>query len=138
LRVNSGSCEVSFFEYNPSAQKTNLYFNGLKMKKSLGIALSSLVLLLSGCSTNSPVSGGLYTGVTHSGVSTGGIKNSSVTDLKKGTSSCISVLGLIATGDCSEDTARKNGGITKVHSVYHESTSVYIFFNKYETIVTGE
>jgi len=96
------------------------------------------IALLSGCSTNSPVTGGLYTGVTHSGVSTGGILDNTVKDVKKGTSSCLSVLGLVAVGDCSEDTAKRNGGITKIHSVYHESTSVYIFFNQYETIVTGE
>ncbi|MCG8516672.1 MAG: TRL-like family protein [Pseudomonadales bacterium] len=110
------------------------------MKKQIGkfsvVALT--VALLSGCANNSPVVGGLYTGVTHSGVSTGGILDSSVKDVKKGVSSCISVLSLVAVGDCSEDTAKRNGGITNVHSVYHESTSVYIFFNKYETIVTGE
>tara|TARA_R110001632_G_scaffold1368_4_gene5573 strand:+ start:2111 stop:2317 length:207 start_codon:yes stop_codon:yes gene_type:complete len=58
------------------------YFNGLRMKNILVIVLFSLILLLSGCATNPPVSGPLYTGVTHSDVSTGGILNSSVDDVK--------------------------------------------------------
>lgn len=58
------------------------YLNGLRMKNILVIVLLSLILLLSGCATNPPVSGVLYTGVTHSGVSTGGILNSSVDDVK--------------------------------------------------------
>jgi hypothetical protein len=110
------------------------------MKKKIGklsaVALS--VALLAGCSTNSPVSGGLYTGVTHSGVSTGGVLDNAVKAKKEGVSSCTSILGLLAFGDCSEDAAKKNGGINKVHSVKHKSTSVYIFFNNYKTIVTGE
>ncbi len=110
------------------------------MKKQIGklsaVALS--VALLAGCAANSPVTGGLYTGVTHSGVSTGGILDNSFKANKEGVSSCTAVLGLIAVGDCSEDAAKRNGGITKVHSVKHKSTSLYVFFSNYKTIVTGE
>lgn len=102
------------------------------------LATAFFLSMLAGCASNSPVSGSLYTGVTHSGVSTGGILDNSVRGVKTGSSSCMSVLGIIATGDCSEDTAKKNGNISKVHSVSHKSTSIYVFFNKYETIVTGE
>ena len=110
------------------------------MKKQT-VKLSVLALIfamLAGCAANSPVVGSLYTGVKHSGISTGGILDNSVKSLKTGVSSCTSVLGLIAAGDCSEETARRNGGITKVNSVAHETTSFYIFFNHYKTIVTGE
>ncbi len=110
------------------------------MKKQIG-KLSAVALffaLLAGCANHSPVSGGLYTGVTHSGVSSGGILDNSVNANKTGVSSCTAILGLIAFGDCSEDTAKINGGIKKVHSVKHKSTSIYIFFSNYKTIVTGE
>lgn len=110
------------------------------MKKQIGklSAITLTVALLVGCSTNSPVTGGLYTGVTHSGVSTGGIFDNSIKDVKKGVSSCTAILGLVAVGDCSEDAAKRNGRITNIHSVYHESTSVWFLFSQYETIVTGE
>jgi hypothetical protein len=82
--------------------------------------------------------GSLYTGVTHSGVSSGGILDNNVKSLKTGVSSCTSILGIIAYGDCSDEAARSNGGITKVNSVSHKTTTFYIFFNHYETFVTGE
>jgi len=110
------------------------------MKKQIGklsaVALS--VSLLAGCAANSPVVGALFTGVTHSGLSTGGILDNSVKVSKTGVSSCTAVLGLIALGDCSEDEAKRNGGITKVHSVKHKSTNLYVLFSNYKTIVTGE
>ena len=93
------------------------------------ISLAALLFILSGCTTNSPVSGGLYTGVTHSGAFTGGTIDNDVKSLKTGTSSCTSILGLVAFGDCSEEAAKQNAGITKVNSV---------FYSKYTPVVTGE
>ncbi len=113
---------------------------GNKMNKLFIKILLAAVLgvILSGCASNSPVSGGLYTGVTHSGVSTGGTIDNNVKSLKTGTSSCTSILGMVAFGDCSEEAAKKKAGITKVNSVTHTSTSVYIFFSNYTTTVFGE
>ena len=104
------------------------------------VSMVFAITLLSRCISvpNAPVLGGLYTGVTHSGSFTGGILDNNVSASKTGVSSCMSVLNLVAVGDCSEDTAKQNGGIEKVHSVTHKTTTVYIFFNKYETIVSGE
>jgi len=56
----------------------------------------------------SPVQGGLYMGVKAPGMSTSNSISSKV-----GTASCSTILGLIATGDASIETAAKNGGITK-------------------------
>jgi hypothetical protein len=81
---------------------------------------------------------GLYTGVTHSGIGSGGVVDNNIKSLNTGSSSCIAILGLVAVGDCSDEAARRNGGITKVNSVSHKSTSLYVFFSNYEVIVTGE
>jgi hypothetical protein len=43
-----------------------------------------------------------------------------------------------ATGDASISTAMKNGGITRVHHVDHETLSVLGVYARYTTIVYGE
>jgi hypothetical protein len=104
------------------------------MKKILSIAI--LALLFSGCASSSPVTGMFYTGTTHSGVGSGGVVDNNVKTTKVGTSTCSSVLGLFAFGDCSVTTAKQNGNITKVNSVDHETTSMF-FYASYSTIVRG-
>ena len=64
--------------------------------------------MLMGCATMIPV-GGLYTGVKVPVIATSNSGASS----KTGEAKWISVLSLIAIGDCSIDAAKKNGGITK-------------------------
>ena len=105
------------------------------MKKILSIAI--LALLFSGC-VSSPVTGILYTGTTHPGVGSGGVVDNNVKTTKIGTSTCSSILGTFAFGDCSVHTAKQNGNITKVNSVDHEATSIYLFYSSYSTIVRGE
>jgi hypothetical protein len=102
------------------------------------LSLAILAMLLSGCVTSSPVVGGLYTGTTHSGVGTGGIVDNKVKADKVGTSICTSILGMFAYGDCSVDAAKKNGNISDVNSVSHDSTRYFLFFSSYSTIVKGE
>jgi hypothetical protein len=104
------------------------------MKKILSIAI--LALLFSGC-VSSPVTGALYTSTTHSGVGSGGIVDNNIKTTKVGTSTCSSILGLFAFGDCSVNTAKQNGNITKVNSVDHEAISYYVFYSSYSTIVRG-
>jgi hypothetical protein len=45
---------------------------------------------------------------------------------------------VFATGDASIRTAMKNGGITRVHHVDHETTSWFGIYSTYTTIVYGE
>ncbi len=110
------------------------------MRKSLFLGLVVGVFMASGCAMkNSPVEGGLYTGVTHSGVFTGGTIDNNVSSFQSGSSSCTSILGLIAFGDCSEEAAKLDGGITNVNSVVHKSTNILFgLFSHYTTIVNGE
>ena len=43
-----------------------------------------------------------------------------------------------ATGDASISAAMKNGGVTQIHHVDHETTSILGVYAKYITIVYGE
>jgi hypothetical protein len=106
------------------------------MIKILSIAI--LAILLSGCvAKHSPVIGLLYTNTTHTGTGTGGVIDNKVKSDKVGTSTCTSVMNLVAYGDCSVNAAKKNGKITKVNSIDHQSTAS-LFYSSYNTIVKGE
>jgi hypothetical protein len=57
---------------------------------------------------------------------------------KKGEAYCKNILGLVALGDASLDTAMKNGGITKIHHVdctYEVYMGVY---SKFTIVAYGE
>ena len=45
---------------------------------------------------------------------------------------------MFASGDASISTAMKNGGITRIHHVDHETTNILGVYSKYTTIVYGE
>ncbi len=93
-------------------------------------------LIMVGCSSTSPVPGGLYTNV----VSPSGDKvaTDATSSDKIGEASCMSVLYLVAWGECSINEAMKNGGIDKVHHVDQRSFNVYFFYSRYTTMVYGE
>jgi hypothetical protein len=57
---------------------------------------------------------------------------------KQGTAECKSVLSLVATGDCSIDAAKKNGGITKVSHVDWEAKNILGLIGEYKIHVYGE
>ena len=107
--------------------------NMLKLKLFL---ISFAALILSGCAYNSPVPGVVYTGTTFP--SGDKVKLDSETASKQGKSSCYSVFALVGFGDCSINSAMKEGGITKIHHVDSSSMNVLYFFFKYDTIVYGE
>ena len=103
------------------------------MKKFWFACVLGAVSMLTGCAMMVPV-GTLYTGVkfpiavtANSGPST-----------KTGEAKCISVLSLVAVGDCSIDAAMKNGGITKVHHVDWNAMNILGFYGSYKVIVSGE
>ena len=105
----------------------------LKLKLFL---ISFAALILSGCAYNSPVPGVFFTGTTFP--SGDKVKLDSETAGKQGKSSCYSVFALVAFGDCSINSAMKDGGITKIHHVDSSSMNILYFFFKYDTIVYGE
>lgn len=57
---------------------------------------------------------------------------------KRGEACAVNFLGAVATGDASIDTAKKNGGITRVASVDQSSTRVLGYYARFCTIVKGE
>jgi hypothetical protein len=102
------------------------------MKKMLFAVIIASVALLSGCST-SPVSGAINVAKWD-----GHISNPGVPTTKTSRACAQSVLGIVAFGDASIETAKRSGGITKVATVDHETLNVFYFFGQYCTVVYGE
>jgi len=59
-------------------------------------------------------------------------------DLRKGTSSCINVLGIVTIGDAGVRAAAKDGNISRVHHADYKFFNVLGVFSKYTTVVYGE
>ena len=58
---------------------------------------------------------------------------------KTGTSDeCKSILGLVAEGDCSIASAKKNGHISKVSTVDWKGTNLFGLIYKGHTVITGQ
>ena len=98
------------------------------------------VTMMTGCGAFIPMGGGgaLYqdTKTPMSQVSYYG-PSSSAGD-KRGEASFTSILGLIATGDASLKEAMQQGGITKIHHIDQEVTSILGIISTYKIIVYGE
>jgi hypothetical protein len=103
------------------------------MKRFWFVFALGAVCMLMGCATMIPI-GGLYTGTKLPFMAT---SNSGVSS-KTGEAQCTSVLGLVAVGDCSIDTAKKNGGITKVNNVDWDVKNILGIYGTYKVIVSGE
>lgn len=102
------------------------------MTKLLFAGVLSTTLV--GCATaHSPVSGFWYTNVK------GGIQaTEAYGGTARGESCASSILGIVATGDASIDTAKKAGGIAQVVAVDHTSNSILGVYAKYCTVVYGK
>ena len=100
------------------------------------VGLLLTVAYLTGCAAYvaSPVTGVLYTDVKAPITATA----SDTATLKSGSATVTSILGLIATGDASIETAARNGGITKIHHVDYIGKSVLGLFAEYTVVVFGE
>lgn len=97
-------------------------------------ALSALCVALGGCATAAaPVNGWVYSNVSGP-VAVG---NSTDKPTKVGRATTRTILGAFATGDASIDTAAKNGGITKIHHVDHESQTILGVIADFTTVVYG-
>lgn len=104
------------------------------MKKLLGaVAAAAALFALTGCGVatigNGPT-GLIYTETT---IPVSG--NGSGT--KTGTAECKSILSIVAIGDCSVETAAKNGGISQVQSVDAKVFNILGLYGTYTTVVKG-
>ncbi|MBH9970282.1 MULTISPECIES: TRL-like family protein [unclassified Commensalibacter] len=57
---------------------------------------------------------------------------------KKGASCAHNLLGIVASGDASIDSAKKKAGITKVSSVDYKTTGIFPFYGKTCVNIKGE
>jgi hypothetical protein len=96
-----------------------------------GIFLSTV--LLAGCASVLP-SGLLYTEIK-APIAAG---SEGVSYSKVGESKCTSVLGLVATGDCSIKAAAANGKINKVKYVDYSAKNILGVYGEYITTVYGD
>jgi hypothetical protein len=105
------------------------------MKKFLFLALFLATgVLASGCaSVKSPLVGVIYTDVKAPEAVTSNSAKSKV-----GTAVATSIMGLVAQGDASIETAAKSAGITRIHHVDSHSTSILGFYSTYTVTVYGE
>lgn len=104
-----------------------------KLARSLTLAIVA-ACLLTGCMTmgHAPVTS-LITLEEKGPVAVGPAAGSS----KVGRAEAWGIL-VFATGDASISAAMKNGGITRIHHVDHETSSFLGVYAKYTTIVYGE
>ncbi len=105
------------------------------MKKLLTAIAITAAVALTGCATSTPV-GSLYTQVKLPVAVTQFQATS--TKLKVGKAECKSILGMVATGDASIDTAAKNAGITVIHHVDWEAENILGIIGTYRCVVYGE
>ena len=99
---------------------------------NMGLVLLAVSLSACAMATKSPV-----TGFWYSDVSSGESVSSNQAGNRVGEACATSILGAIATGDASIETARRNGGITMITSVDGKSESILGLYAKYCTIVRG-
>lgn len=104
-----------------------------KSMKKLFFTLCVLIFMCSCASVQSPVGAWAYVKVKGPVAVTGNTGSSKV-----GTAECSGILGLVATGDASIQTAAKSAGISKVHHVDYESNSILGIISKYTVVVYGE
>ncbi len=99
------------------------------------MVIAAIAVMLSGCAAYStaPVLGAIYTDVKAPLTAT---DNPLAT--KVGTAEATSILGLVATGDASINTAAQKAGIKKISHIDYHSTSILGIFAKFTVYVYGE
>ncbi|MCC8155348.1 MAG: TRL-like family protein, partial [Tannerellaceae bacterium] len=112
--------------------KRNVRITDENMKKVF-MCLAATALLSSCGVTKSPVMGLAYTDVV-----SGNAVTSNQLASKVGKSTATGILGLVATGDASYQTAAKSAGITKISHGDERSYTILGIYTTYETIVYGE
>lgn len=107
-------------------------------KIMLFVILSAIFIILTGCGYFAPVippQGGIVT-VVKAPMDTD-VEQTNMGN-KIGNASSISILGLVAFGDCSVTTAAKNGGLSKINQVDYKYINILFVFQKFQTIAYGE
>lgn len=103
------------------------------MKKVfLILGVAAVAAFMSSCA---PYTGLVYEGIT---IPNSVTSNTIGDNAKVGRSNYISVMGFVATGDASVNSAAKNAGIKKISHVDVEKMSILGVYTKTETIVYGE
>ena len=105
------------------------------MKKSFFfVAVAAITFFFSSCAgVQSPLVGSIYTNLRGPVAVTASTGTSKV-----GQATAKSILGWIATGDASIEAACKEAGITRIHHVDYQVTSILSFFATYTVLVYGE
>ncbi|MBN1902319.1 TRL-like family protein [Candidatus Sumerlaeota bacterium] len=108
------------------------------MKPLIGISLVILSLALTGCMTYSapviPPSGLIFQ--NSKAPMDINIEKTEI-GMKTGTSNSISILGLIAFGDCSIKAASQNGGVNAIDHADYEYFNILGIYQRFTTIVYG-
>jgi len=104
----------------------------MKLRRSL-VRLSAVAALCTGCATAYPI-GVVFTDVKLPVGATANVGKGT----KTGEATCKTVLSIVATGDCSIEAAKQQGGITKVYSVDWSANNVLGIYGTYKVVVTGE
>jgi hypothetical protein len=102
------------------------------MKKLIIGSFITVVLAVTGCATPHPA-GIAYTELQLPITATDNTGRWERT----GTASCRSILALVATGDCSIEAAKRNGGITEVHHVDWQVENILGVIGNYTLRVYG-
>jgi hypothetical protein len=104
------------------------------MKFTVWILNDLVALSLFGCAmAQSPVNGTLWSDVKSDGFATDAYGGTA-----KGEACASSILGLVAMGDSSIETAKRQGGVMQVTAVDHTVNNYVGFYAKYCTIVYGK
>lgn len=103
--------------------------------KKVFVLIAAASLALSSCAVVSTSAG---VGSLYTDVSEGMTATSNPIGNKVGSSSATGILGLVATGDASIQTAAHAGGIQKISHVDFRKTNILGLFTKFTTIVYGE
>ncbi len=102
------------------------------MKKLM--VLCAAMVLLGGCAVSkSPVTGMIYSNIKAPLTATPAPEQPQ----RVGRASVRSILGLIATGDASIQTAARNGGIREIHFVDYESQNFFGVLAEFTVVVYG-
>jgi hypothetical protein len=109
---------------------------GIVVKKVLLLLCAVSILALAGCGYIGIPNGAIYSELK--GPIDPVRDDGTVTYSKIGEAECTGYLHLVALGDCSLDTAIKNGGIKNVRLVDFKGYSILGIINKYTTVVYGD
>lgn len=104
------------------------------MKKFvLALGLGGSLAFFSGCGALVPAEQGMLFTSSASPITA----TSSSSASREGSATCTNILGLVALGDCSVNTAASNGSISQIKSVDSKNFSILGIYTTKTTIVKG-